>query len=218
MIEGCSQYICGVHPPSCSRPGATSLHIYNLLQTQRPLSLVNIGHIIVIAFVETILFKCHIQSLLRFETSTTRSWHCPSTDDLIFLHHFSREEITAYLTEFGSNFNSFRYSAIYLLSKNHHELYTRQSTMCNYTQVEFRCSHIRWTVRSWCTRYETTHIRCQPSIVAIEFRWVVKISCQIICWQSWIQLTFFLEIDWMNFVVSVLSILLINTSVSNLLF
>ncbi|KAG9239716.1 hypothetical protein BJ875DRAFT_1208 [Amylocarpus encephaloides] len=46
--------------------------------------------------------------------------------------------------------------------------------MCNYTQVEFRCGHVRWTVRAWCTNYETTHIRCPPSIVAIEFRFVPR--------------------------------------------
>ena len=43
-------------------------------------------------------------------------------------------------------------------------------TMCDYTQVEFRCGHVRYTVRAWCTNYETTHKRCPPSVVAIEFR------------------------------------------------
>ncbi|TVY42536.1 hypothetical protein LSUB1_G003631, partial [Lachnellula subtilissima] len=42
--------------------------------------------------------------------------------------------------------------------------------MCNYTQVEYRCGHVRYTVRAWCTNYETTHKRCPPSVVAIEFR------------------------------------------------
>ncbi|TVY69011.1 hypothetical protein LSUE1_G010067 [Lachnellula suecica] len=42
--------------------------------------------------------------------------------------------------------------------------------MCNYTQVEYRCGHVRYTVRAWCINYETTHIRCKPSVVAIEFR------------------------------------------------
>ncbi|PMD26447.1 hypothetical protein NA56DRAFT_698633 [Hyaloscypha hepaticicola] len=42
--------------------------------------------------------------------------------------------------------------------------------MCDYTQVEFRCGHVRYTVRAWCTNYETTHKRCPPSVVAIEFR------------------------------------------------
>ncbi|TVY15649.1 hypothetical protein LARI1_G008319 [Lachnellula arida] len=40
--------------------------------------------------------------------------------------------------------------------------------MCNYTQVEFWCRHVRYTVRAWCTNYETTHKRCPPSVVAIE--------------------------------------------------
>jgi hypothetical protein len=44
------------------------------------------------------------------------------------------------------------------------------SIMCDYTQVEFRCGHVRYTVRAWCTNYETTHKRCPPSVVAIEFR------------------------------------------------
>ncbi|KAH6673242.1 hypothetical protein B0J14DRAFT_66824 [Halenospora varia] len=42
--------------------------------------------------------------------------------------------------------------------------------MCNYTQVEFRCGHVRYTVRAWCHVYESTHIRCKPQVVAIEFR------------------------------------------------
>ncbi|KUJ07390.1 uncharacterized protein LY89DRAFT_660688 [Mollisia scopiformis] len=42
--------------------------------------------------------------------------------------------------------------------------------MCDYTQVEFRCGHVRYKVRAWCTNYEETHKRCPPSVVAIEFR------------------------------------------------
>ncbi|KAB8304799.1 hypothetical protein EYC80_004143 [Monilinia laxa] len=42
--------------------------------------------------------------------------------------------------------------------------------MCDYTQVEFRCGHVRYTVRAWCTNYETTHRRCPPNVVAVEFR------------------------------------------------
>ncbi|KAH8797824.1 hypothetical protein F5884DRAFT_147560 [Xylogone sp. PMI_703] len=42
--------------------------------------------------------------------------------------------------------------------------------MCDYTQIEFRCGHVRYTVRSWCTIYETTHKRCPPNVVAVEFR------------------------------------------------
>ena len=44
------------------------------------------------------------------------------------------------------------------------------TNMCDYTQVEFRCGHVRYTVRAWCTSYETTHKRCPPTVVAIEFR------------------------------------------------
>ncbi|KAG4411011.1 hypothetical protein IFR04_015852 [Cadophora malorum] len=42
--------------------------------------------------------------------------------------------------------------------------------MCNYTQVEFECGHRRYTVRAWCTNYETTHRRCPPAVVAVEWR------------------------------------------------
>jgi hypothetical protein len=45
--------------------------------------------------------------------------------------------------------------------------------MCDYTQIEFQCGHVRYTVRVWCTTYETTHRRCPLSIVAIEFRYVL---------------------------------------------
>jgi hypothetical protein len=31
---------------------------------------------------------------------------------------------------------------------------------------------VRYTVRAWCTNYETTHKRCPPTVVAIEFRQV----------------------------------------------
>jgi hypothetical protein len=32
--------------------------------------------------------------------------------------------------------------------------------------------HCRYTVRAWCSVYETTHIRCRPNVVAVEFRFV----------------------------------------------
>lgn len=45
--------------------------------------------------------------------------------------------------------------------------------MCEYTQVEFRCGHVRYTVRAWCTNYERTHKRCPPSVVAVQYRCVL---------------------------------------------
>ncbi|EMC98501.1 hypothetical protein BAUCODRAFT_67388 [Baudoinia panamericana UAMH 10762] len=42
--------------------------------------------------------------------------------------------------------------------------------MCDYTQVEYKCGHLRFTVRAWCVRYQETHVRCAPNIVAIEYR------------------------------------------------
>ncbi|KAH9816359.1 hypothetical protein Tdes44962_MAKER05626 [Teratosphaeria destructans] len=42
--------------------------------------------------------------------------------------------------------------------------------MCDYTQVEYGCGHLRWTVRAWCIRYQETHKRCPANVVAIEYR------------------------------------------------
>ncbi|KAF1977353.1 hypothetical protein BU23DRAFT_452374 [Bimuria novae-zelandiae CBS 107.79] len=42
--------------------------------------------------------------------------------------------------------------------------------MCDYTQVHYKCSHLRYTVRAWCTKYQETQKRCQPNVVAVEYR------------------------------------------------
>ncbi|KAF2089420.1 hypothetical protein K490DRAFT_37101 [Saccharata proteae CBS 121410] len=42
--------------------------------------------------------------------------------------------------------------------------------MCDYTQVQYKCTHQRFTVRAWCTKYQETHKRCPPNIVAVEYR------------------------------------------------
>lgn len=39
--------------------------------------------------------------------------------------------------------------------------------MCDYTQVEFKCKHLRYTVRAWCVKYQETHKRCPPNVVAM---------------------------------------------------
>ena len=39
------------------------------------------------------------------------------------------------------------------------------TAMCDYTQVEYRCGHLRYTVKSWCTRYQQTHKRCPANVV-----------------------------------------------------
>lgn len=43
-------------------------------------------------------------------------------------------------------------------------------TMCDHTQVEYTCGHVRYLVRAWCVKYEKTHIRCPANVVAVEFR------------------------------------------------
>jgi hypothetical protein len=40
--------------------------------------------------------------------------------------------------------------------------------MCDYTQVEYKCGHLRYTVKSWCTKYQETHKRCPANVVAME--------------------------------------------------
>jgi len=61
--------------------------------------------------------------------------------------------------------------------------------MCDYTRVEFVCTHLRYTVRAWCRlapmvqrdrltlillptgiEYQKTHKRCPPNVVAVEYR------------------------------------------------
>ena len=74
----------------------------------------------------------------------------------------------------------------------------KESNMCDYTQVEYRCRHLRFVVRAWCEflmlspsnslvsasviniilftgiKYRTSHIRCLPNVVAIEYKLVDK--------------------------------------------
>jgi hypothetical protein len=38
-------------------------------------------------------------------------------------------------------------------------------TMCDYTQVEYSCGHLRYTVKAWCVKYQQTQKRCGPNIV-----------------------------------------------------
>lgn len=42
--------------------------------------------------------------------------------------------------------------------------------MCDYTQVEYGCGHLRWTVRAWCMKYQETQKRCPANVVAYECR------------------------------------------------
>ncbi|KAF2271571.1 uncharacterized protein EI97DRAFT_262644 [Westerdykella ornata] len=42
--------------------------------------------------------------------------------------------------------------------------------MCDYTQVQYKCSHLRYIVRAWCTKYQETHKRCPVNVIAIEYR------------------------------------------------
>lgn len=44
--------------------------------------------------------------------------------------------------------------------------------MCPYTQVHYKCGHRVYTVRSWCDKYNRTHVRCKVFVVAYERRYV----------------------------------------------
>ena len=46
--------------------------------------------------------------------------------------------------------------------------------MCDYIQVEYNCSHVRYTVRAWCTEYVKSHVRCPPNVVAVLRRPYVR--------------------------------------------
>lgn len=43
----------------------------------------------------------------------------------------------------------------------------RQTVMCDYTQVQFKCCHLRYLVQAWCVTYQQTHVRCPVNIVAM---------------------------------------------------
>ncbi|KAF1813954.1 hypothetical protein P152DRAFT_299083 [Eremomyces bilateralis CBS 781.70] len=51
--------------------------------------------------------------------------------------------------------------------------------MCDYTQVEYACGHLRYTVKAWCVKYQETHRRCPANVVAIEYR--LNEKCGIAC-------------------------------------
>ncbi|KAG9666518.1 hypothetical protein KCV03_g10405, partial [Aureobasidium melanogenum] len=53
---------------------------------------------------------------------------------------------------------------------SNHESTAHSSIMCDYTKVQYRCDHLRYTVRAWCVRYQESHKRCPPNVVAVEYR------------------------------------------------
>ncbi|KAH6881473.1 hypothetical protein BKA58DRAFT_371629 [Alternaria rosae] len=44
------------------------------------------------------------------------------------------------------------------------------TTMCDYTQVQYKCTHVRYVVKAWCTKYQQTHVRCPANVTAVEYR------------------------------------------------
>ncbi|KAF2036715.1 hypothetical protein EK21DRAFT_51355 [Setomelanomma holmii] len=46
--------------------------------------------------------------------------------------------------------------------------------MCDYTQVQYKCSHLRYVVRAWCTKYQETHKRCPANVVAMQVFWSIS--------------------------------------------
>ena len=42
--------------------------------------------------------------------------------------------------------------------------------MCPFTQVGYACGHCRYTVREWCSKFETTGEKCPLRVVVIEKR------------------------------------------------
>ncbi|KAF2179140.1 hypothetical protein K469DRAFT_513870, partial [Zopfia rhizophila CBS 207.26] len=42
--------------------------------------------------------------------------------------------------------------------------------MCDYTEAHYKCSHLRYMVRAWCTKYAETHKRCPANVIALEYR------------------------------------------------
>ncbi|KAH8647258.1 hypothetical protein BX600DRAFT_518532 [Xylariales sp. PMI_506] len=42
--------------------------------------------------------------------------------------------------------------------------------MCDYTQVQYYCDHLRFRVQRWCSSYERTHKVCPPRVTTAEYR------------------------------------------------
>ncbi|EAS36227.3 uncharacterized protein CIMG_01581 [Coccidioides immitis RS] len=42
--------------------------------------------------------------------------------------------------------------------------------MCDYTEVEYMCGHVRYLVKAWCVEYQRTQQRCSPNVVGKETR------------------------------------------------
>ncbi|KAI1471796.1 uncharacterized protein F4812DRAFT_192942 [Daldinia caldariorum] len=42
--------------------------------------------------------------------------------------------------------------------------------MCDYTQVEYCCQHLRFVVQRWCSVYERTNKVCAPNVTHLEIR------------------------------------------------
>ena len=40
--------------------------------------------------------------------------------------------------------------------------------MCDYTQVEYSCGHLRYIVKAWCTSYPETQKRCPLNVVEMS--------------------------------------------------
>ncbi|KAH8722765.1 hypothetical protein GQ44DRAFT_622112 [Phaeosphaeriaceae sp. PMI808] len=42
--------------------------------------------------------------------------------------------------------------------------------MCDHTLVQYKCTHVRFIVKTWCTKYQETHKRCRANVVAMYVR------------------------------------------------
>lgn len=45
--------------------------------------------------------------------------------------------------------------------------YRNLPQMCDFTKVEYKCSHLRYIVRAWCVAYQRSHVRCPLNVVAM---------------------------------------------------
>jgi hypothetical protein len=46
--------------------------------------------------------------------------------------------------------------------------------MCDYTQVEYACGHLRYTVKAWCVKYQETHKRCPANVIAMSVEYLLE--------------------------------------------
>jgi hypothetical protein len=147
------------------------------LQCSLPLELLQrrasvTGHLIHSSATDTRLSCSLVQAYLgnyNKGRSVTRQLLASILQEILKLDAHPIRHYQYYLHTLVSTFICLFYSYRLVLFRHSHttpsSLYLNPA-MCDYTQVQYKCSHLRYTVRAWCTKYQQTHVRCRVNVVA----------------------------------------------------